>query len=122
MTEISQAAAAGPLTAAAGPAPRSANPWLRVGGRRLGQLRVSALVLITASFLIIHLVPGDPVRAALGLNASQQVVDARRAQLGLNNPLWLQYVDYLLNELNGGLGTSTTSALSVAQIYGSRGA
>src|ERR1700744_6330275 len=104
------------------PAGLSASPWLRFAVRRLGQLMLSALVLITASFLIIHLVPGDPVRAALGLNASQQLVDARRAQLGLNDPLWLQYVHYLLNELNGGLGTSTTSALSVAQIYGSRGA
>jgi peptide/nickel transport system permease protein len=120
MTEISQAAAAGPLTAAPGPAPRSANPWLRFGARRLGQLLVSALVLITASFLIIHLVPGDPVRAALGLNASQQVVDARRAQLGLNNPLWLQYVDYLRNVFTGRFGTSITSGLPVSQVIGQR--
>src|SRR6202012_6307092 len=122
MMETPQAAVADSALGPVAPANPSASPWLRFAARRLGQLLISALVLITASFLIIHLVPGDPVRAALGLNASQQVVDARRAQLGLNNPLWLQYVDHLLNELNGGLGTSTTSALSVAQIYGSRGA
>ena len=68
--------------------------------RRLGQLLLSALVLVTAAFLIIHLVPGDPVRAALGFNASQQLVDARRAQLGLNDPLWLQYAHYLQNLLH----------------------
>jgi peptide/nickel transport system permease protein len=120
MTETPQAAAAAPLASAAGPTSLGASPWLRFSVRRLGQLLVSALVLVTASFLIIHLVPGDPVRAALGLNASQQVVDARRAQLGLNNPLWLQYVDYLRNVLTGHFGTSITSGLPVSQVIGQR--
>jgi peptide/nickel transport system permease protein len=115
MMETPQAAA----VLAAAPAP-SASPWLRFAVRRLGQLLLSALVLITASFLIIHLVPGDPVRAALGLNASQQLVDARRAQLGLNNPLWLQYVDYLRNLFTGHFGTSITSGLPVSQVIGQR--
>jgi peptide/nickel transport system permease protein len=105
---------------AAAPAAPSASPWLRFAVRRLGQLLLSALVLVTASFLIIHLVPGDPVRAALGLNASQQLVDARRAQLGLNNPLWLQYVDYLRNLFTGHFGTSITSGLPVSQVIGQR--
>ncbi|HEY6496383.1 MAG TPA: ABC transporter permease [Trebonia sp.] len=120
MTETPQAAAAAPLAGATGPTGLGASPWLRFTVRRLGQLLVSALVLVTASFLIIHLVPGDPVRAALGLNASQQVVDARRAQLGLNNPLWLQYVDYLRNVLTGRFGTSITSGLPVSQVIGQR--
>jgi peptide/nickel transport system permease protein len=120
MTETPQAAAAAPFASAAGPTVLGASPWLRFTVRRLGQLLVSALVLVTASFLIIHLVPGDPVRAALGLNASQQVVDARRAQLGLNNPLWLQYVDYLRNVLTGHFGTSITSGLPVSQVIGQR--
>ncbi len=102
------------------PAGLSASPWLRFAVRRLGQLLLSALVLITASFLIIHLVPGDPVRAALGLNASQQLVDARRAQLGLNDPLWLQYVHYLRNLFTGQFGTSITSGLPVSQVIGQR--
>src|ERR1700747_1148912 len=102
MMETPQAAA----VIAAAPAAPSASPWLRFAVRPLGQLLLSALVLFTASFLIIHLVPGDPVRAALGLNASQQLVDARRAQLGLNDPLWLQYVHYLQNLFTGQFGTS----------------
>lgn len=115
MTETSQAAAAGSPAASL-----TANPWLRFAARRLGQFLVSALVLVTASFLIIHLIPGDPVRAALGLNASQQLVDTRRAQLGLDNPLWLQYADYLRNLLRGQLGTSISSGLPVAQVIGQR--
>src|ERR1700677_702980 len=106
MESPQRAAAADSVLGRVAPANPSASPWLRFAARRLGQLLVSALVLITASFLIIHLVPGDPVRAALGLDASQQLVDARRAALGLDNPLWLQYVDYLRNLVTGLVGTS----------------
>jgi peptide/nickel transport system permease protein len=102
------------------PAVQGANPWLRFAVRRLGQLLIAALVLVTASFLIIHLIPGDPVRAALGLNASPQLVNARRAQLGLNDPLWLQYAHYLQNLFTGRLGTSIDSGISVSQVIGQR--
>ena len=118
MMETPQAAAAADL--AVTQATPSASPWLRFTARRLGQLLVSALVLVTASFLIIHLIPGDPVRAALGLNASQELVATRRAQLGLNDPLWLQYVHYLKNLFTGQFGTSISSGLPVSQVIGQR--
>src|SRR3981189_2915126 len=102
------------------PASLSASPWLRFAVRRLGQLLLSALVLVTASFLIIHLIPGDPVRAALGFNASQQLVETRRAQLGLNDPLWLQYAHYLQNLFTGRFGTSISSGLPVSEVIGQR--
>jgi peptide/nickel transport system permease protein len=120
MMETPQAASADSVLGRVAPATPSANPWLRFAARRLGQLLVSALVLITASFLIIHLVPGDPVRAALGLDASQQLVDARRAALGLDNPLWLQYADYLRNLFTGQFGTSITSGLPVSEVISQR--
>jgi peptide/nickel transport system permease protein len=120
MMETPQAAVADSVPSTIAPATPSASPWLRFAARRLGQLLVSALVLVTASFLIIHLVPGDPVRAALGLDASQQLVDARRAALGLNNPLWLQYADYLRNLFTGQFGTSITSGLPVSQVISQR--
>ncbi|MGH3168882.1 MAG: ABC transporter permease [Trebonia sp.] len=116
MAETLQASTADP----AAPATLSVSPWLRFAARRLGQLLVSALVLVTASFLIIHLIPGDPVRAALGLDASQQLVDTRRAQLGLNDGLWLQYVHYLENLFTGRFGTSISSGLPVSEVIGQR--
>jgi peptide/nickel transport system permease protein len=118
MMETPQAAAATDL--AVTPATPSASPWLRFAARRLGQLLASALVLVTASFLIIHLIPGDPVRAALGLNASQELVNTRRAQLGLNDPLWLQYAHYLKDLFTGQFGTSISSGLPVSQVIGQR--
>ncbi len=96
------------------------NPWLRFAARRLGQLLVSVLVLVTASFLIIHLVPGDPVRAALGTDAPASLVNARRAALGLNDPFWLQYAHYLRNMVTGKMGTSITSGLPVSEVIGQR--
>jgi peptide/nickel transport system permease protein len=120
VTETPQATGVGLTAGPAGPAILGDSPWLRFAARRLGQLLVSAVVLITASFLIIHLVPGDPVRASLGLNAPQELVNARRAQLGLNDPLWLQYVHYLRDLFAGRLGTSIDSGISVSQVIGQR--
>jgi peptide/nickel transport system permease protein len=88
--------------------------------RRLGRLLISLWVLITASFLMIHLIPGDPVRGALGITAPQALVESTRAALGLDDPLWVQYVDYLRGLLSGDLGASMISKLPVADIIAQR--
>ncbi len=96
------------------------NPWGRFAARRSGQFVISVWVLITASFLMIHLIPGDPVRAALGPTAPAALVAARRADLGLNDPIWVQYWHYLRGVFTGDLGTSVTSQLPVSQVIGQR--
>jgi ABC-type dipeptide/oligopeptide/nickel transport system permease component len=96
------------------------NAWFRFGLRRLARLLVSLWVLVTAAFLMIHLIPGDPVRAALGSTAPVALVNARRAMLGLNDPLWLQYLHYLRNLFTGDMGTSITSGLPVSELIGDR--
>jgi peptide/nickel transport system permease protein len=96
------------------------NAWVRFAIRRLTRFAVAVWVLITASFLMIHLIPGDPVRAALGLTAPPSLVNARRLALGLNDPLWLQYTHYLRGVFSGDLGTSMTSQLPVADVIGQR--
>jgi peptide/nickel transport system permease protein len=77
-------------------------------------------VLITAAFLMIHLVPGDPVRAALGLTAPADLVRARRKALGLDDPLLVQYWHYLRGVFTGHFGTSMTSNLPVSQVIADR--
>ncbi len=99
---------------------RADSVWLRFAVRRLGRLLISAWVLVTGAFLMIHLIPGDPVRAALGATAPPSVVEARREALGLNDPLWLQYGRYLRGLVNGDLGESTISGLPVSQVIGDR--
>ncbi|ALG09828.1 ABC transporter permease [Kibdelosporangium phytohabitans] len=96
------------------------SPWLSLAGRRIGRFAVSLWVLVTMAFLMIQLIPGDPVRAALGLTAPVELVNARRAALDLDDPIWLQYVHYLGGLVTGDFGTSMTSGLPVADVIGDR--
>lgn len=96
------------------------NAWLRFAVRRAWRLLVSLWVLVSAAFFMIHLIPGDPVRAALGTMAPQGLVDARRQELGLNDSLWVQYQHYIRNAVTGHWGTSITTRVPVSQIIGER--
>ncbi|GAA1560948.1 ABC transporter permease [Kribbella lupini] len=96
------------------------NPWVRFAIRRFARLVVSVLTLLSASFLMIHLIPGDPVRAAFGPVAAQSVVEAQRESLGLNDPLWLQYLHFLQHLFTGNLGTSITTGLPVSDVIRDR--
>ncbi|WP_245923000.1 ABC transporter permease [Paractinoplanes atraurantiacus] len=94
--------------------------WVRFGVRRTGRLVLSVWVLVTAAFLMIHVLPGDPVRASLGPTAPLSLIEQRRAAMGLDDPLWLQYVHYLGHLVTGDLGVSMTSGLPVDEVISSR--
>lgn len=94
--------------------------WLLFVVRWLGRLMVSLWVLVTAAFLMIHLVPGDPVRAALGVTAPPDLVRTRRKALGLDDPLLVQYWHYVRGVFTADLGTSMISNLPVSQSIGDR--
>ncbi|WP_159500130.1 ABC transporter permease [Microbacterium sp. 18062] len=96
------------------------NRWVRFAVRRGGRLLVSLWVLVTAAFLMIHLVPGDPVRAALGPTASAQLIEQTRVNLGLDGPLIEQYVRFLGGLLVGDLGTSIQYRLPAVEVIGAR--
>jgi peptide/nickel transport system permease protein len=98
----------------------TAHPWLGFAVRRLGRLVGSVLILVSAAFLMIHLIPGDPVRGALGPAAAQSLVDAQRASLGLDDPLWQQYLNFLHHLVTGNLGTSITTGLPVSDVIRDR--
>jgi peptide/nickel transport system permease protein len=104
----------------ADPVRPQARPWVRFGVRRLGRLLVSLWVLVTASFAMIHLIPGDPVRGALGPTAPVDLVEARRHALGLDDPLPTQYLHYLRGLVTGDLGTSISSQLPVSDVIAQR--
>src|SRR5262249_27144930 len=57
-------------------------------------------------FLLIHIVPGDPARNLAGENASEQQVQAVRAELGLDKPLLTQYSDYWRGLTRGDWGVN----------------
>ncbi|WP_066941868.1 ABC transporter permease [Microtetraspora fusca] len=88
--------------------------------RRLARLTVSLAVLLFASFSMIHLIPGDPVRASLGTAAPAELVAARRAELGLDEPIHQQLLGYLKGVLTGDFGTSLQTRETVAGIIADR--
>jgi peptide/nickel transport system permease protein len=71
------------------------------------------LILLTTTFLLLRVAPGDPVTATLGGHISEARADAIRRSLGLNRPLWRQYVDYLGHVVHGDFGKAITTNRSV---------
>ncbi|MCD6244708.1 MAG: ABC transporter permease [Candidatus Korarchaeota archaeon] len=64
------------------------------------------LILLTLVFLVMRVLPGNPVIAIVGMKASPEYIKKLEHQLGLDKPLWQQYIDYLADLLRGDLGKS----------------
>lgn len=71
-------------------------------------------------FSILHLVPGDPVRLALGERASQHAYNRMRAELGLNKPLYIQYFSFLWRLFHLNLGKSIIYREDVTKLLAAR--
>ncbi|MEU7958919.1 MULTISPECIES: ABC transporter permease [Micromonospora] len=84
--------------------------------RRLLQSVVVLLGVTLVVFLLLQLVPGDPVRVSLGTRFDQQTYDALRERSGLDRPLVVQYLSYVGNALTGDLGVSFRSGQPVTTI------
>lgn len=74
--------------------------------KRIGALIPVLFVVSVVVFLLIHLMPGDPARVLLGPDAPENAVEALREELGLNQPLLVQYVSWLGDVMRGDLGQS----------------
>nr|WP_187361506.1 ABC transporter permease [Phytoactinopolyspora mesophila] len=84
--------------------------------RRLLQ---SVIVLIGVSilvFAIIHLVPGDPIRQALGTRGTEATYLAMRERAGLDDPLLIQYFNWIGSAVTGDLGVSFRSGRPVSEL------
>ncbi len=65
-------------------------------------------------FLIIRAIPGNPAQVILGQKASQEAIAAMEEKLGLNNPWYVQYFDYLKGLLTGDLGESLRTSQPIS--------
>ena len=75
-------------------------------------------ILLTTVFLVMRVLPGDPVQLHFEKMASPAAVAAMKAQLGLDKPLWVQYFNYLAGLFRGDLGKSMQDYSPVAsQIF-----
>lgn len=80
---------------------------------RTGVLLVSLAVSSLLVFGFMAVLPGDPARVALGVNASDEAVTQLRQQFGLDRPLSTQYFDWLGGLLQGDFGTSYVSKAAI---------
>ena len=78
------------------------------------------LVVSFVVFMIVRLVPGDPVKNMLGMNATEEQITLTRAELGLDKPLLQQYVTYMKGLLHGDMGKSILTKQTVVSEIESR--
>src|ERR1700694_3900165 len=77
--------------------------------RRLALMVPVAFLVTVGVFMLIHLTPGDPALILLGEDRSPQAIAAIHQSLGLDKPLYQQYLIWLTHLLHGDLGRSITT-------------
>jgi peptide/nickel transport system permease protein len=83
--------------------------------RRLTAVVPVIIGITFVAFLLIHMMPGDPAKVILfGSNAGPEQIALLHSRLGLDLPLWQQYLDFLGQLLRGDLGTSYLTQNTVA--------
>jgi len=82
--------------------------------RRILQSIPILFIVLTMVFVIVRILPGDPAVAALGDYASKEAVTALREKMGLNAPIWIQYLRFLRDLSQGNFGKSMITGYPVA--------
>ena len=77
--------------------------------RRSLYMMIVVLGIATIVFFITRILPGDPVGAILGPQAPPDVVDKVRREYGFDKPIYVQYIDFLINLFKGELGKSVST-------------
>ncbi|UYK39164.1 ABC transporter permease [Microbacterium terricola] len=87
---------------------------IRYALTRVALLLLGLLVASVLIFLTLRVLPGDVAQMIAGTNGSPEQVEALREEMGLNEPLLTQYLDWISGVLTGDLGTSLVTGSSVA--------
>src|SRR5215203_7400978 len=88
--------------------------------RRLALMIPVLFGVTVVVFSLLQLIPGDPATTILGVQARPESVAALRHELGLDRPLWEQYLRYLSNVMTFDLGKSLKFKVSVSSLLGER--
>jgi peptide/nickel transport system permease protein len=83
--------------------------------KRLPHLLVVFLGVSIITFAISHVIPGDPARMLVGQRASQETLAKVRVELGLDQPIPVQYLRYMTDLLQGDMGTSIRTQQPIAK-------
>src|SRR5438105_4981951 len=101
-------------------APGSGGSLARYFLTRLVLVVPMLVILLTTTFLLLRVAPGDPVTATLGDRVSEARAGAIRQSLGLDRPLWRQYVDYVDHVAHGDFGRAITTNRPVSSTIAER--
>lgn len=93
---------------------------LRLVATRLASALLVVLGVTTLVFLLVHLIPGDPVEVMLGESAQAADREALRRALGLDLPVWQQWLSYLGNLATLDFGTSLYSKQPIVDLFAER--
>ena len=88
--------------------------------RRILETIPLMLIISIFVFMFIHLLPGDPAKTLAGVEATVEEVEAIREEWGLNDPLIVQYGNYMKDLLRGDMGRSLKSSTPVTELIMSR--
>jgi peptide/nickel transport system permease protein len=93
---------------------------IRYATGRLASLLISAFVASMVIFAVIEVIPGDPAALMLGVNARPDTLAALRAEMGLDQPVPVRYLQWAGGMLRGDFGISLTYKTPVAQMIADR--
>lgn len=88
--------------------------------RRLIAAAVTIFIISVAVFWLLRVAPGDPALLALGMNATDEQIEAIHKETGLDQPLWRQYVNWVRQVVTGDLGESFLTRSPVSKEIGER--
>jgi len=88
--------------------------------RRVIMAVIVIFVITFISFMIMQIVPGDPARVMLGMEAPQEQIDALRKELWLDRPVLIQYAHWIGNILRGDFGRSVMYQENVKDLWAAR--
>jgi peptide/nickel transport system permease protein len=87
--------------------------------KRLVQALLVLLLVSLLLFIMLRIVPGNPVAVLMGEHANQETIDRVTAELGLDQPIHVQFFRYLTGAVRGDFGTSYSLGKPVSQLIGS---
>jgi peptide/nickel transport system permease protein len=88
--------------------------------RRLIQAALILLGVAAITYLLLYMLPADPARMVAGRTASKEQVELVRAQLGLDQPIWQQFANYIWKLVQGDLGRSYLQRTQVTDLLAAR--
>ena len=89
---------------------------MKAVGKKLVSMVITLLAVSFLVFAAFAIIPGDPALAQLGTEATPEMVEALREEMGLNRPLPVRYVSWIVNMLKGDMGTSYSYGMPVSEM------